>query len=135
MLGQYERHNREKGFIKISEYKSSYKAIYRSLMYNIPNGYLKFLKSNNLFFSSSVEGIGRVIVNTKFLHNLEINERKKFMIFKFEIKPMHSRGKVYYLTATHVDILHCINQSILEIFNNERALIHVLTEYISMFEL
>lgn len=104
-------------------------------MFNIPNGYLKFLETNTFFFSSTIEGLGRVMVNTKFLHNMEINEPQKFMIFKFEITAMHSRGKIHYLTATHNDILHCVNKSILEIYNNERALIHVLTDYIAMFSL
>lgn len=135
MLGQYERHSRETGFIKINEYKSSYEAIYRSLMYNTPNGYLKFLDRDTFFFTTSIGGLGRVMVNTKFLHNIEINEPRKFMIFKFEIKPMYTRGKLYYLAATHMDILLCVNQSILEIYNNERALIHVLTQYIAMFSL
>ena len=134
-MGQYERHSRETRFIKISDYKISDQQIYESLMFNIPNGYLTFLRKEILFFTAKIEGLGRAVVNTTILHNVEINESKKRILFRFKLKPKSSRGNAYHLVASHTDILHVVNKSVFEIFNNERSLIDVLTKYVQMFEL
>lgn len=134
-MGQYERHSRDSGFIKISDYKSDDQSIYQSLMFGVPNGYLKFLEKQVLFFTVNVKGLGRAVVHTTILHNIEINEPRKIILFRFEVKPKSSRGQIYYLVASHMDILHSVNLSTIEIWNNERSLIEVLTRYVQMFEL
>jgi hypothetical protein len=84
-------------------------------MFNTPSGYLKFLKKDVLFFTANVRGLGRAIVHTTIIHNVEINEPRKWVLFRFEVKPKNSRGNAYNLVASHMDVLHTVNKSVFEI--------------------
>ena len=79
--------------------------------------------------------MGRVIVEAEMRTNIEVNELKKFVLFKFKIIPKTSRGNFQVLSVTNSDILSSTNIDILPIYNKERHLIHVLTRFVSMFSL